>query len=123
MLIEVALSLFPMAFTYASWRYHQRLNPPLRSVRILLFRSGLLMSVLRSLTVASSWFDPFPLLHDGQGGYSDIRNSILFGAALSTALLTIGLALFGRGASRLLLAGSGFVLAIVAYSAVLQNGV
>ena len=90
---------------------------------MLLFGSGLLVSVLCSLAVVSSWFDPFPLLPDGQGGYSDIRNSILFGAALSTALLTIGLALFGRGASRLLLVGGGLVLAIVAYGAALQNGV
>ena len=122
MFIEVVVSLFPVALTHASWRFQQRLNPPLRCARMLLFGSGLLMSIVCSLTVVSSWFDPFPLLPDGQGGHSDIRNSILFGAALSTALLTIGLALFGRGASRLLLAG-GFVLAIVAYGAALQNGV
>jgi hypothetical protein len=67
-------------------------------------------------------FDYFPLLPDGQGGYSNIRYSILLDAALSTALMTIGLALFGHGASRLLLAASGFMLAIVAYGAVLQNG-
>jgi hypothetical protein len=67
--------------------------------------------------------NPFPLLPDGQGGYSNIRNSILFDAAPSTALLTMGVAMFGRGAPRLLLAGSGFTLAIVAYGAVLQNGV
>jgi hypothetical protein len=52
-----------------------------------------------------------------------IRNSILFDVAVSAALLTIGLALFGRGVSRPLLAGSGLMLAIVAYGAVLQNGV
>jgi hypothetical protein len=90
---------------------------------MLLFRSGLLVSILCSLTVVSCWFNPFPLLRDGQGGYSNIRNSILFDAALSAALLTIGLAFFGRGASRPLLAGSGLMLAIVAYGAVLQNGV
>jgi hypothetical protein len=123
MLIEVVLSLFPMALTYAAWHFQQRLNPPLRGTRMLLFRSGLLVSILCSLTVVSSWFNPFPLLQDGQGGYSNIRNSMLFAAALSTALLTIGLALFGLGASRPLLAGSGFMLAIVAYGAVLQNGV
>ncbi|MGD0136602.1 MAG: hypothetical protein ABSE57_31555, partial [Bryobacteraceae bacterium] len=58
-----------------------------------------------------------------KGGYSNIRNSILLDAAFFTALLTIGLALFGRGASRLILAVSGLMLAIVAYGAVLQNGV
>jgi hypothetical protein len=81
------------------------------------------MSILGSLAVVSSWFNPFPLLPDGRGGYSNIRNSILLDAALFTALLTIGLALFGRGASRPLLAVSGSMLAVVAYGAVLQNGV
>jgi hypothetical protein len=122
-LIEVVISLFPVALTYAAWRFQQRLNPPLRCARMLLFGSGLLVSILCSLTVVSSWFNPFPLLADGQGGYSNIRNSILSFAALSTALLTIALALFGRGVPRVLLAGSGFLLAIIAYGAVLQNGV
>ena len=81
------------------------------------------MSVLCSLAVVCAWFDPFPLLPDGQGGYSDVRNDMLFDAALSAAVLTIGLALFGRGAPRLLLAGGGFLLAIMALAAVLSNGV
>jgi hypothetical protein len=81
------------------------------------------MSILCSVAVGSSWFNPFPLLRDGQGGYSNVRNSILFEAALYTALLTIVLAIFGRGKARLLLAGSGFLLVIVAYAALLSNGV
>jgi hypothetical protein len=48
---------------------------------------------------------------------------MLFDAALSTAFLTIGLALFGRGAPRLLLAGGGFTLAIMAFGVALSNGV
>jgi hypothetical protein len=90
---------------------------------MLLFGCGLVMSILCSLTVVSAWFAPFSLLRDDQGGYSDVRNSILFGAAISTALLTVGPSLFGRGGSRLLLAGGGFMLVIVAYGAVPQNGV
>jgi hypothetical protein len=89
----------------------------------LLFRCGLLLSVVCALAVVCCWFDPFPLLPDGRGGYSDIRNSILFKAALSTALLTVGLAMFGRGVARLLLAGSGLLLTIVAFGAFLSNGV
>jgi hypothetical protein len=63
------------------------------------------------------------LLADGREGYSNIRNSMLFEAALSAALLTISLAIFGRGAARLLLAGSGLLLAIMAFGAFLSNGV
>lgn len=81
------------------------------------------MSILCSLIVVCSWFHPFPLLPDGQGGYSDIRNGMLSLVALSAAFLTIGLAIFGRSAARLLLVGSGFLLTIVAYGALLSNGV
>jgi hypothetical protein len=90
---------------------------------MLLFRCGLLASILCSITVACSWLDPFPLVPDGQGGYSDIRNSILFATALLSAVLTMVLALFGRGAPRLLLAGAGFSLTVIGYGALLQNGV
>ena len=83
----------------------------------------ILTSIVCSLMVLSSWFNPFPLLPDGHGGYSDIRNSMLFDAGLVTAFLTVGLAIFGRGRSRLLLAASGIVLAFVAFAALLSNGV
>jgi len=121
--LELLLSLFPLALTYPAWRFHQRLNPPLSRVRLTLFRCGLLMSIICSFMVFSSWFNPFPLLSDGHGGYSNIRNSMLFDAGLFTAFLTAGLAVFGRGRSRLLLAASGLVLVFVAFAALLSNGV
>lgn len=121
--LEILLSLLPLALTYPAWRFQQRLNPPLSKVRLILFRAGLVMSIICSLMVFSSWFNPFPLLADGQGGYSNIRNSILFDAGLFAAFLTVGLAAFGRGRSRLMLAGSGIVLAVVAFAALLSNGV
>jgi hypothetical protein len=119
----VVLSLLPMASTYLAWHFQQKLNPPLSRARVLLFRGGLLLSILCSLTVICSWFGPFPLLLDGNGGYSDIRNSLLFMGALSTAVLTIVVAISGRGAARLWLVVSGLVLTIVAYGAFLSNGV
>ncbi len=121
--LEILLSLLPLALTYPAWRFQQRLNPPLSKVRLTLFRCGLLMSIVCSLMVLSSWFNPFPLLSDGNGGYSNIRNSILFDAGFFTAFLTVGLAVFGRGRSRLMLAASGIVLAVVAFAALLSNGV
>jgi hypothetical protein len=121
--LELLLSLFPLALTYPAWRFQQRLNPPLAKVRLTLLRCGLLMSIVCSLVVLSSWFNPFPLLSDGHGGYSNSRNSMLFDAGLFTAFSMIGLAMFGRGGSRLLLAASGIVLAFVAFAALLSSGV
>ncbi len=120
---ELFLSLFPLALTFPAWRSQQRLIPPLSNIRLILFRCGLVMSIICSFMVFSSWSNPFSLLPDGHGGYSNIRNSMLFDAGLFTAFLTIGLAIFGRGRSRLLLAVSGLVLAFVAFAALLSNGV
>lgn len=64
-------------------------------IRLILFRGGLVMSIVCSFMVFSSWFNPFPLLPDGHGGYSNFRNSLLFDAGLFTPFLTIGLAIFG----------------------------
>jgi hypothetical protein len=121
--LMAVLSLFPMALTYPAWRSQLKLAPPLSRTRLFLFRCGLFLSIVCSLAVVASWFDPFPLLSDGHGGYSDIRNGTLFSGALFTALLTIGLAIFGRGAARLLLVGSGVLLTIAAFGAFLSNGV
>jgi len=117
--LELLLSLFPLALTYPAWQFQQRLNPPLSNVRLMLFRCGLWVSIACSLMVLSSWFNPFPLLPDGHGGYSNIRNSMLFDAGLFTAFLTVGLAIFGQGRSRLLLTASGVVLAFAAFAALL----
>ena len=123
MLPMALLSFVPLALTYPAWTFQRRLNPPLSQPRLLLFRCGLLMSVLCAIAVTSSWFNPFPLLQDSQGGYSNIRNSILFDFGLSASLLTSALAIFGRGTARLLLAGNGLLLVIMAYGALLSNGV
>ena len=121
--IEILLSLAPLSLTYPAWRFQQRLNPPLSNIRLILFRWGLLMSIVSCLVVTSSWFEPFPLVPDGRGGYSDIRNSMLFDAGLLAAFVTIGLAAFGRGWSRLLLAASAIVVAFVALAALLSKDV
>jgi hypothetical protein len=122
MLPMALLSLVPLALTYPAWSFQRKLNPSLSRARLLLFRCGLLMSVLSAIAVASSWFNPFPLILDSQG-VLQIRNSILFDTGLFASLLTIALAILGRGTARLLLAGSGFLLVIVAYGALLSNEV
>ena len=80
------------------------------------------MGILCLLAIVCSWFHPFPLLPDGQVGYSDKRNFMLSMIALCAAPLPVFLAIFGRGAPRLLLAGSGFRLVVLAYGALLSNG-
>jgi hypothetical protein len=100
----------------------QKLDASLSRARLLLFRCGVLVGILCSATVVCSWFHPFPLLPDGQGGYSDKRNFMLSTVALFTAPLPMLLAIFGRGAARLLLTGSGILLVVLAYRALLSNG-
>ena len=116
------LSLFPLALICSAWRFQQKLDPPLSHGRLILFRCGLLVSVLCSLGGVLAWVQPFPLISDGRGGYSDVRNWTLSIGTLYAAVSTIGLALFGRGAARLLLAGSGLLLATGAYAAILARG-
>lgn len=100
----------------------QRFDASLSRTRRRLFKSGVFVGILCAVAVVCSWLHPFPLLSDGQGGYSDRRNFILSLAALYAAPLPILLAIFGRGGARLLLAGSGFLLVVLAYGGLLSGG-
>jgi hypothetical protein len=120
--LETILSLCPLVLTFLAWRSQRKTNPPLTSTRRLLFSLGLVLSIVGSLAVFLSWLQPFPLLPDGQGGYSDIRNFALSEGALVVALTTIALAAFGRSMARLILLASGLVLTIGAFGAALSRG-
>ena len=58
-----------------------------------------------------SWVDPFPLLSDGAGGYrlNPLEGWVLI-AGLSTGLVTMILAAFGKRAGRVLLIVIGILL-------------
>jgi hypothetical protein len=118
----VLLSLLPLVLTYSAWRSHLKLDPLLAPARLVPFKFGLLLSILCSLATMCSWLHPFPQVPDGHGGYSDSRNFTLSTVALYAALVIIPLAIFGRDSARLSLIGSGFLLAIVAYAALLSGG-
>ncbi len=120
--LTTVLSLCPMALTFLAWRFEARNNPRLTRVRRLLFNCGLGWSILCSLAVLCSWLQPFPLVSDGRGGYSDFRNLALSEDALLAAPVTIGLAIFGKSVARLSLLASGILLTIGAYGALLSRG-
>jgi hypothetical protein len=118
----MVLSLCPLPLTFLAWHFGARIDARLRPVRRLLFKCGLGLSILCSLAVLCSWFQPFPLVPDGRGGYSDFRNLAFSEVALVAALVTIGLAVFGRSVARLSLLASGILLTIGAYGALLSRG-
>ena len=120
--VAAILSLNPVVLVFLALRSQRRINPPLTSLRLLLFNCGLGLSIVCSLAVLLSWLQPFPLLPDGQGGYSDIRNFDLSEGALLASLTTIALAVFGRSVARLILLASGVLLTIGACGAILSRG-
>jgi hypothetical protein len=72
--IEVVLSFLRMLLTLLTWRFERSARLLLSGVRERVFECGLLVSILPSVLTACSWFNPFPLLADGRGGYPDARN-------------------------------------------------
>lgn len=120
--LKIVLSLCPMALTFVAWHFQGRIDPPLTSGRRQLFKCGLGLSIFCSLAVLCSWLQPFPLVSDGQGGYSDGCNLALSEITLLAAVVTIGLAAFGGRVARLSLLGSGVLLTIGAYGALLSRG-
>lgn len=121
--IEVVLSFLPMLLTFLAWRFERSARLPLSGVRKRVFECGLLVSILTSVLTACSWFNPFPLLADGRGGYSDARNFQLQTSALCAAVVAVILGFFGRGRPRLLMICNGVALLVLAYFALLSNNV
>ena len=121
--IEVALSFLPMLLTLLAWRFERSARPPLSRARARVFKCGLLVSILTSVLIACCWFNPFPLQSDGRWGYSDARHYQLQASTLYAAVLTATLGFLGRGTPRLLMICNGVALFVLAYSALLSNGV
>jgi hypothetical protein len=95
-----------------------------KQMRTYLLKVGVFVAILCGIAVAISWKDPFPLPADGRGGYRVNRWSELsVDAGFWAGMLTVILAFSGRGAGRLLLAGSGILLLVLAYGALLSHGV
>lgn len=93
------------------------------AVRTIAFRVGLITSLFCAAASVCCWLDPFPLISDGRGGYSNIILTLLCNFALATAGLTFFFALFGRRSPRLFLCVAAVIQFVITYLAVLQNGV
>jgi hypothetical protein len=67
--------------------------------------------------------DPFPVVHSPNGSDSIPLLDLAYQAAYGGAFLSIVLALFGKGGSRILLACSGGILVLLALGWALRNGI
>jgi hypothetical protein len=122
MATRVLCSLIPLIPIFFSWRFMAN-GTVIAKPRKRLFRSGIFVGAACSILLVLCWIQPFPLVPDGHGGYSGVRETWLLCLALFTALLTFLLAAFGRGAARLWLLIAGSLLVFLAYWVFLENGV
>ncbi|HEX4008292.1 MAG TPA: hypothetical protein VHX60_19120 [Acidobacteriaceae bacterium] len=116
----IALSLIAVAPISFAWVSPKKASPqsPLRS---RLFAASLIAGALSALLVCSCFLDPFPLIADGRGGYSDIRNFRLVEFAVFPVFAVILLSLAGRGKARILLLTSGILQICFWYLALLAR--
>ena len=121
--VPLSLCLIPLAITLRAWQLGRRQKPSLSNVRMVCFQSGVVISILTSLVTMSCWLDPFPLVHLPDGSESISWLDLAWGIGFGGAFVSIILALFGRSWSRTLLVLSGFLLLLLAFGSLLQNGV
>jgi hypothetical protein len=110
--LPLLLELIPLVLTGTSWVIERRANARLSKPRTVSFRSGLVLSVIGLLVIASCWIYP-----------SSPRLDLLWLIAFATSISSMTLALFGKGWSRVLLVVSSALSVLLAYESLLQNGV
>lgn len=113
----------PLLTTAASWRLESRNRSQLSRPRLLSFRGGIVLSVVSVLVTASCWIDPYPLVTTPDGGFSTAWLDRAWAVAFVAPLISIILALFGRGWSRIMLVLSSGLTLLLAFGSLLQNGV
>jgi Mn2+/Fe2+ NRAMP family transporter len=116
------LCLVPLIVTVESWRLEHGAQSTLSKARLVLFRVGLILSVLGLLITVSCYIDPYPLVHDPDGSLSNGWFDRAWIIAIATPIISMILSLFGRGWSRILLAVGGVLSLGLAYGSLLQNG-
>jgi len=82
--------------------------------RTVLFSIGVIAAMLSAGAAVCPWFDPFPLISDGQGGYrlNPLEDRVL-AAGLLTGLVSMIFGAFGKRVSRVLLIAFGLLLIAV----------
>lgn len=121
--LPLSLEVVPLALTVASWALERRAKASSSKLRFASFRSGLVLSIISLLVIASCWIDPYPLVHTPGGGASIAWLDRAWLVAFATSISSMILALFGRGWPRILLAISGALSVLLTYGSLLQNGV
>ncbi len=87
-------------------------------MRRVLFGAGVATAIVCLIAVMACLFVRFPMVVGNQGHYLvNPRRTMVLNLAFFTAVLTVALALFGRGIQRMLLVGGGLVLLAFWYSA------
>lgn len=87
-------------------------------MRRILFGAGVAAAVVCLIAVMACLFVRFPMILANRGHYLvNPRRTMVLNLAFFTGVLTVVLALFGRGIQRVLLAGGGLVLLAFWYSA------
>jgi hypothetical protein len=114
LVLPLIFCLAPLALTLAAWFLWQRQAPHVPTYRAVSFKIGLALSVLSVVATMIDWI---------VGGRSVALLDLAWKAATFMAAVSIIFALFGKGWSRLLVIGSGTASLLLAFGALLQNGV
>jgi hypothetical protein len=122
-MLPLIFCLVPLLVTGASWQLERRASLTLSRLRLASFRIGLLLSVVALLVTASCYIDPYPLVKTADGSLSIAWLDRAWTVAFITPIISMILALFGKGWPRILLLVSGVLCLVLAYGSVLQNGV
>ena len=77
----------------------------------------------RLLVTLSCYIDPYPMVKTADGGLSIVWLDRAWAVAFITPVISMILALFGKGLPRILLLVSGVLCLVLAYGSMLQNGV
>ena len=77
----------------------------------------------RLLVTLSCYIDPYPMVKTADGSLSIAWLDRAWAVAFITPVISMFLALFGKGLPRILLLVSGVLCLVLAYGSMLQNGV
>ena len=122
-MLQLIFCLVPLVFIGASWQLERRAYLTLSRLRLASFRVGVLLSVVALLVTASCYIDPYPLIKTADGSLSIAWLDRAWTVAFITPIISMILALFGKGWPRILLLVSGVLCLGLGYGSMLQNGV
>ncbi len=101
----ISFCLLPLAASVAAWSLERKRAPAVSNLRMTCFHAGIIIGILGLVVTVLCWINPFPYRYDGTEEFDWIYPT--FWAALCALVVSIVLALFGRGWPRALLIVSG----------------